>query len=478
MIRKLIAFFCLTAAFAIALSGGRLFAQDETVKRAFLVGVAKYSKDGLPDLAYSENDMKALSEELSKQGFEVTMLLGREATHDNITSSLQQFVKELRDLSKTDVALFGFSGHGQQRQVEINGRLTEDAFFCPVDALKDKPETLISIGQLMDDVQQKSGSSQNLLLIDACRDNPAKGAKGIDGGTALNLGNKISVLYSSTNGMRSYEARKVEHGLFTYVLLEGLRGEAASRSGEISWLNLASYVMDAVPARAAELLEDPNVEQRPNLIGNLVRQPVLARLEATPEPVEEPRKAAISLAGRAATGTWENSQGQTDIMYVFRANGQAIYLGPSEIVVGKWSQEDHSIALKIGVSDEHGEIDGDELVLSTNANGKQTGVAKLRLLDPVKNDVLDLTGRSGPGKWITDKGSMEFSYRFLKNGKVLYKSAREQAYGKWTQLHDRVEVVVGASREKGELIGNWLILQTNTGNVGGGIAVVHLNAPQ
>ena len=49
------------SALIAALSSESLSAQDKIEKRAFLVGVAKYSKDGLPDLSYSENDMKVLS---------------------------------------------------------------------------------------------------------------------------------------------------------------------------------------------------------------------------------------------------------------------------------------------------------------------------------------------------------------------------------------------------------------------------------
>jgi hypothetical protein len=253
-------------------------AQDSLRKRAFLVGVSKYDKDGLTNLQYAESDIRALADELKKQGFETTMLLGPEATRNAIGTGLGRFIYSLVDLNKKDVVLIAFSGHGVQLQVEQDDRLVEDQFFCPVDALIGEDKTMISLSRLMQLVEKSSGSSQNLLVIDACRNNPAKGAKGIDGGTALKLPEKISVLFSSSAGTRSYESEKIKHGVFTHVLLRGLQGEARNPQNEVTWLNLAGYVMREVPRQTSTLLGDPNVTQEPNLIGNLVLQPVLARI--------------------------------------------------------------------------------------------------------------------------------------------------------------------------------------------------------
>ena len=135
-----------------------------------------------------------------------------------------------------------------------------------------------------------------MLIIDACRNNPAKGGEGLDGSTADRLPNKISILFSSSAGGRSYESELVRHGVFTHFLLEGIQGGAADRRGRITWLNLASYVMEVVPEKTPELMGSENIVQRPNLLGNLSSQPVLAMMAARennrspfPGPMDDPR---------------------------------------------------------------------------------------------------------------------------------------------------------------------------------------------
>jgi formylglycine-generating enzyme required for sulfatase activity len=133
-------------------------------------------------------------------------------------------------------------------------------------------------------MKEDSASSQNLLLVDACRDNPSRGGKGVDGSTVTGLPNKLSVLFSSSAGQQSWESDIIRHGVFTHSVLEGLRGKAADGDGEVTWLGLSSYVMKQVPKEALRMVKR---EQEPNLLGNLVRQPVLAKV-TLPVPVPQP----------------------------------------------------------------------------------------------------------------------------------------------------------------------------------------------
>lgn len=300
------------------------FAAEPAVqKRAFLVGVAKYAKDGLADLEYCEDDMRALGAELTKQQFKVTTLLGREATGKRVNAALNTFIAESKELEKNDVVIVAFSGHGRQAQVARDGRTDEDAFFCPVDARATDPSTMLSISRLMEQLEAHSGSSQNLVLIDACRDNPGKGAKGIDGSTARRLPNKISILFSSSAGSRSFESSKVQHGVFTHLLLEGLRGEAANKRGQITWLSLADYVVNEAPIQTPKLMDNPSLIQEPNLMGNLVRQPVLARVAIV---------SRASGADRVATEDWQPlMQGQRLSQWKAFGTSDVWQIAPGEI---------------------------------------------------------------------------------------------------------------------------------------------------
>ena len=258
-------------------SSNRLHAQTPPRKLAFIVGVSEYSKDGLTDLTYAHKDANDLATELASHGFEVTKLIGDQAGHKSVRSSLDQFVKLAGQLSKKDVVLVSFSGHGVQKTVKQDSALAEIPFFCVYDTMVNDPATMISLNSVVEKLKEKSGCSSNLLIVDACRNNPDKGARTLDGSTVRELPTKISMLFSSSPGQKSFESEKVKQGIFTHVLLKGLRGDAANSRGQIQWGSLAAYVAEEVPLMVGELLEDQSVKQVPNLVSNMVRSPILVR---------------------------------------------------------------------------------------------------------------------------------------------------------------------------------------------------------
>lgn len=250
--------------------------EAQTRKLAFVVGVSEYQKTGLADLKYAHTDAEALSTELSKQGFEVTKFIAKDAMTKKVREGLKAFIEQTSELHKEDVVMVSFSGHGVQKMVKQDGRLVETPFVCLRDTLISKPETMISLNWVIEELKQNSGCNSNLLLVDACRNNPDKGARTLDGATVKELPTKISMLFSSSPGQKSYESEKVEQGVFTHVLLKGLQGEAKDRRGKISWLQLASYVQSELPYAVEELMESKDVLQRANLVGNLTSSALLA----------------------------------------------------------------------------------------------------------------------------------------------------------------------------------------------------------
>ena len=256
-------------------SAAMLHAQQQPRKIAFIVGVSQYQKDGLSNLQYAHKDANDLATELTKAGFEVTKLIGPKAKHKTIRSGLKQFVESTGELGKNDVVLVSLSGHGLQKWTSEAGRKIEVPFYCAYDTLTTKPETMISLNWILNELKENSGSSNNLLIVDACRNNPDKGARTLDGSTVNNLSTKISMLFSSSAGQKSYESEKVKQGIFTHVLLKGLRGEAANSRGQVKWASLATFVLEELPIHTSELLEDSSIQQVPNLVGNFVGSAIL-----------------------------------------------------------------------------------------------------------------------------------------------------------------------------------------------------------
>jgi formylglycine-generating enzyme required for sulfatase activity len=285
-------------------------------RRALLVGVSTYSQAGFADqpLPYSAPDMELLAQVLRQHGWEVQLLTSQgtqsTATRAHILAGLDQLLKGTK---ASDLILVALSGHGQQLRapVEIEeGKFErrEEAFFCPGDAEKDNPKSLLGMTELMRRLGRKGG--QNLVLVDACRDAPHQGSvKGVDGSIVRDLPENTSILFSCRAGQRSYETNRMYgpgalegHGVFFHRVLKGLKGEARNVRGEVTWDSLQSYVRENVnrdavgwfPGQAVESASGKKVVQTPHLVGSLVDEPpVLLRLKvgpATPETrVELPR---------------------------------------------------------------------------------------------------------------------------------------------------------------------------------------------
>ena len=184
------------------------------------------------------------------------------ATRENIDSRLKEL---LTGVGKNDLVLVALTGHGQQLPVKrLDGSSFEDGFYCPVDAVINEPSTLVSLSRLTDETLRKWGG-KNLVLVDACRD----GVKDNDKGVARGIQGKVvalpegtAILFACAGGQRSLERESLKHGVFTFGVLEAMRGFDGS-SGPLTWGSLVDRVQNTV----AEL----NSEQEPILAGSMGR---------------------------------------------------------------------------------------------------------------------------------------------------------------------------------------------------------------
>lgn len=246
-------------------------------KVALLVGVNRYLKPGFRDLQFAEADVVAVAAELRRLGFEVTLLLGsepgeRQATKANIEAAAQRMVAPL---GKEDVALVMLSGHGQQLGSDpaVADLDKSQSYYCPVDAQVNRPETQVALSHLLDEILAPN-VGRKILLVDACRDIPedrtrgGRNTKGIEG-RVVALPEDTAVFFSCRAGQMSFERHELGHGLFTYCVLEGLRREAASASGEITWARLVAHVNERMVSEELTRLMPPQLRQVPIPAGAL-----------------------------------------------------------------------------------------------------------------------------------------------------------------------------------------------------------------
>ena len=139
---------------------------------ALVVGNSTYQHSD--SLANPSNDAEDMATQLRRLGFEV--IEGRDLTEDGFYDHLRKFSKAVRRAKGGEAALFFYAGHGIQNDEAEN-------YLVPVDvAFKDKwsMRDMVRLDDVMETMEEFSGLK--LVFLDACRDNPLRGARTMGGG--------------------------------------------------------------------------------------------------------------------------------------------------------------------------------------------------------------------------------------------------------------------------------------------------------
>lgn len=223
-----------------------------------LVGVNKYQDQRLPTLRYSAVDCQGLAAALADatQEFPHTEervyhdLTSQLPTLSTVRASLRQITAKAQP---QDTILFYFSGHGM---LEAE---SQAAFLCLADTQTDD---LLNTGLGLQEILQQLGNSQaqtQLVWLDACHSGSLtfRGARSeIITPTLSNPTSQMVellrqrakqskgfyALLSCDTHQQSWEFPELGHGVFTYYLMRGLRGEAADSQGVIDADGLYRYV--------------------------------------------------------------------------------------------------------------------------------------------------------------------------------------------------------------------------------------------
>lgn len=261
--------------------------QEPVQKLAFLVGVSDYDDESFEDLKYADNDATVTALQLEAMGFETKVLTNSDATRERINRDFEAFLRRTERLETDAVVFILFSGHGQQLKTSAANRVEETPFFCPHDAKgtagqiaglagKSSPEVaesmnLVSLNEILAELNERSNSLNNLIVVDACRNNPAKGkAPGITGSTARDIPNGVSLLFAARSGQRSWESAdpEIKNGVFSHYLIRALQGEAKNRRGNVTWSGVATYVSEEVSYEGWKIAGDRSRRQNAQAVIN------------------------------------------------------------------------------------------------------------------------------------------------------------------------------------------------------------------
>ena len=206
------------AAVAATLAAVSVSAQAPAdVRVALIIGNSAYANSPLVNPA---NDAQAMADVLKRLGFNVVEL--RDGTRAQMSAAISRVSDSLK--GKQGVGMLYYAGHGLQ--------LDWRNYMVPVDAnLKsaaDVPRQTIDLSSVVD-IFKAAGNRMNIVVLDACRDNPFGGntssAKGL---AQLDAPPSTFLAYATAPGNVAEDGdEKSGNGLYTQYLLQELKRPTA-----------------------------------------------------------------------------------------------------------------------------------------------------------------------------------------------------------------------------------------------------------
>ena len=262
---------------------------------AIAIGINRY--ENLSSLKYAKRDAEAMAAWFGQEAkFEEVFLFTEDSppidkTHPPIPTTptyghLRRFLRaqfeniERPLLKSGDNLWFFFAGHG------MRNRDKDYLMLCDSDP-GDVEYTAISVEYVTERLR-RSGADNVVLFLDACRDEGSRGGVGI--GSEQHQG--VITFYSCTANQKSWEFDELQHGSFTYTLLEGLRLQGEANCATVERLN--QYLRHYIPqlnTRYGKRVQNPYLKAEPPYKINFI----LLEQSATLKDVE-PLKYQASLA--------------------------------------------------------------------------------------------------------------------------------------------------------------------------------------
>jgi WD40 repeat protein len=227
------------------------------------VGINEY-KNSKMTLNYARPDAESFTQVMNKKGtglfknIEVHTLFDHEASRVNILKKLDELSGKMQ---QEDVFIFFYAGHGSMVENQFyfipsesirlydQSSLQREAIEASV--LQDKFKTMKALKQLIIMDACQSGASVELLAT--------RGAAEEKAIAQLSRSAGIHVMASAGSEQFAAEFKELGHGLFTYLLIKALQGDAdgAPKDGKVTIYELKSFLDDQVPEMTRQLKGKP-----------------------------------------------------------------------------------------------------------------------------------------------------------------------------------------------------------------------------
>ncbi len=186
------------------------------VRVALVIGNSAY--EGAAALDNPANDATAMADALKRLGFSVTQV--RDGSRAQMVAAIQSMGKSLAD--KSGVGMLYYAGHGLQMNwrnymVPVNARLSNAS---------DVSEQSVDVDVVMKTFKA-AGNRMNIVVLDACRDNPFFGTTSDKGLAQMDAPPGTFLAYATAPGNVADDGSVGSNGLYTGFLLRELTRPAS-----------------------------------------------------------------------------------------------------------------------------------------------------------------------------------------------------------------------------------------------------------
>ena len=202
--------------FSLCILTLQCFASGQDVKRfALVIGNKNYATAPLKN---SANDANAIADSLTDMGFRVSLL--EDSNLSDLTTQVQQFYAEVkRDTHQEKLALIYYAGHA----IQVNHHNYIVPLGMKFESYPQFIAGLYKIDSLFTEINKSEGL-QNIIILDACRNNPFENNLIADNG---NMSSGLAPIKAPSNTMIAFATEpggvaadgKRKNGVYTKHLL-------------------------------------------------------------------------------------------------------------------------------------------------------------------------------------------------------------------------------------------------------------------
>jgi len=231
-----------------------------------VIGISSYNDPSIPKLRYSHADARAIHDFFSSSTSTLAKpsnvhFLTDKPNQDGLVADKRGILLALnryliqRAVNEDDMVILYFAGHGDVGKHPTKGT---EYYLIPQDAtMSDLFVTGIELAEF-ERMWSAIPAKTKILIADACNSGGFSGMRGLGISGVESVGGEAKAVFSACKSdEKSMECDQLGHGLFTYVLLEGLKGKAdmvcGNNDGRVTLAEFKRWLDKQVPLEARKM---------------------------------------------------------------------------------------------------------------------------------------------------------------------------------------------------------------------------------